>query len=182
MDTEDPGEPGRLTAAAAYLLENEYQCDSCSRPTKVFAVMAAGPLKIEGDVFGSEEDFSCVLRRLDQLPEPIAQVAQAASEGRLRLDFSRTAGESYLMNHCQHCGGKIGDWFIHKPGEAFFPTHPDDIARIAGQRIEGPFVFDDPDTSWSGWTDDWLEAQGVSVPRSPPPPPRKPRMRRAPKQ
>jgi hypothetical protein len=178
--TEPDDEDGsRLTAAAAYLLQGEYKCDSCGRPTKVFTIMVAGPLKIEGDVYGSEEEFSCVLRRLETLPEPVARAARDVSEDRFRLDHSRMAGESYLMNHCQHCEAKVGDWFIHNPGEAFFPTHPDDIARVTGQRFEGPFVFGKPDTSWSGWTNEWLEANGVSVPRSSPPPPRKPRAKRA---
>jgi hypothetical protein len=174
-------EPGRLTAAAAYLLEGEYKCDSCSRPTKVFTVMAAGPLKVEGDVFGSDEGFSCVLRRIDSLPLPLAFAADAASGGRFRPDDSRMAGERYFMNHCNHCGGKVGDWYIHSPGEAFFPTHPNDITRVTGQRFEGPFVFDEPDASWSSWTDDWLEANGIDVPRPPPTVPKKPRAKRTPK-
>ena len=101
---DDADVPARLIAAAAYLLEGEYKCDSCSRPTKVFTVMAAGPLKGEGDVWVGDDDFSCILRRLDQLPGPIAHAAATASAGRFKLDHSKMAGESYLMNHCEHCG------------------------------------------------------------------------------
>lgn len=178
MNDDSDEAAGRLTADAAYLLEGEYRCDSCGRPTKVFSLMAVGPLKIEGNLFGSDEDFSCVLRRLESLPVPLAIVAEAASGGRFRLDFSRTAGERYYMNHCEHCGGKVGDWYVHNPGKVFFPTHRDEIARVTGQRFEGPFVFDEPDTSWSGWTDDWLEANGVDVPRRPPTPPKRLRAKR----
>lgn len=179
VNDDDSKEPGRLTAAAAYLLEGLYQCDACKRPTKVLTVLAAGPLKLEGDIFGSDEDFSCVLRRLDGLPTPLAHAAANASGGRFRLDDSRTAGQRYFMNHCDHCGGKVGDWFIHNAGEAFFPTHPHDLARITGRRFEGPFVFVDPETSWSSWTNDWLQANGADVPRAPPAtPPKKPRAKR----
>jgi len=39
------------------------------------------------------------------------------------LDFSKKAEGSYFMNHCKHCGAKLGDFFMHnEPGGAFFPT------------------------------------------------------------
>jgi hypothetical protein len=178
---DDADEPSRLIAAAAYLLEGEYKCDSCSQPTKVFTVMAAGPLNVEGDVYVGSDDYSCILRRLEQLPGQITHAAATASDGRFRLDCSKMAGESYFMNHCQHCGGKVGDWYVHNPGAAFFPTHPDDIALVTGQRLEGPFVFDGPNVSSSSWTNDWLEANGVAVPRPPETPHRKPRAKPVPK-
>jgi len=28
-------------------------------------------------------------------------------------DYSKTAEQSYFMNHCQHCKAKFGDWFIY---------------------------------------------------------------------
>lgn len=179
--SDEDDAPARLTAAAAYLLEGQYKCDTCSRPTKVLTVMAVGPFQPQGDVWVGEDDFSCILKRLDQLPEPIAHAAAAASGGRFKPDYSRTACESYLMNHCEYCGGKVGDWFIHNPGAVFFPTMDGDLDLIAGQRFEGPFVFDEPTVSSSSWTGDWLEAHGVSVPRPPERPPKKPRAKRTPK-
>ena len=56
------------------------------------------------------------------------------------------------MNHCRDCGAKIGDWFVHKPGEALFPTSAEEIKMIHGFKLAGPHTFDDPDLAVSSWT------------------------------
>jgi len=42
-------------------------------------------------------------------------------------DHSKTAEESYYMNHCQHCGAKFGDWFVYlewQVDHAYDPIDP----------------------------------------------------------
>ncbi|KAB7684440.1 hypothetical protein GBN23_02910 [Plesiomonas shigelloides] len=35
---------------------------------------------------------------------------------------SKTSNSTYYMNHCEHCGAKMGDYFMHhEPGGAFSP-------------------------------------------------------------
>jgi hypothetical protein len=41
------------------------------------------------------------------------------------LDRSSMADTSYFMNHCEHCGAKIGDFYLHmEPDGGFFPGNP----------------------------------------------------------
>jgi hypothetical protein len=60
------------------------------------------------------------------------------------------------MNHCRECGAKIGDWFVHKPGEAFFPMTDDEMRRLRGELLAGPHTYEDPDLAVSSWTSTWL--------------------------
>jgi hypothetical protein len=46
----------------------------------------------------------------------------------------------YLMNHCENCGAKLGDFFMHsEPGGAFFPTSPQEAQRMTLIRINERF-------------------------------------------
>ena len=79
-----------------------------------------------------------------------------ASQGNFRPDFSKTIAETYWMNHCQECDAKIGDWFVHKPGEAFFPTTDEERAKLTGELVAGQCTFRDPDIAVSSWTSAFL--------------------------
>lgn len=48
-----------------------------------------------------------------------------------RPDVSRTLGYGYWMNHCQHCGAKMGDHFLHME-----PTGPFFSMPIGGDIVE----------------------------------------------
>lgn len=65
------------------------------------------------------------------------------------------------MNHCRDCGAKIGDWFVHKPGEAFFPTSVEQFKKLQGFRLSGPHTFDDPDLALPSWTSSWLAMNAI---------------------
>jgi hypothetical protein len=45
------------------------------------------------------------------------------------------------MNHCGEFAAKIGDWFIHEPGDAFFPTIDAEMRTVFGTPVDGPFEF-----------------------------------------
>ena len=32
----------------------------------------------------------------------------------IKMQFSKTMGQSYLANTCEHCGNFVGDFFIHE--------------------------------------------------------------------
>ncbi|WP_053162779.1 hypothetical protein [Pseudomonas brassicacearum] len=54
--------------------------------------------------------------------------------------YSKTTGSCYLMNHCENCGAKLGDFFMHsEPGGAFFPTSPQEAKRMTLIRINERF-------------------------------------------
>ena len=148
--------PSRLVAAATYVLEGEYACHECGSIVPVFGLMPVGPFDRQGDMHLDEEDDSALLRRPLDLPPDIKAALVSRSGGSFHPDDSKTLGERYWMNHCRECGTKIGDWFVHKPGEAFFPTSGEEMKKLSGAKLAGPHTFDDPDLALSSWTSSWL--------------------------
>ena len=72
-----------------------------------------------------------------------------------KLAYSKTAGARYFMNHCQHCGAKLGDFFMHsEPGGAFFPTSPAQANKMTLFRINERF---DANCGLGYASDDFME-------------------------
>lgn len=45
--------------------------------------------------------------------------------------FSKTAKDTYWINHCEHCRANQGDWYLHdEPGGGFFPTNIESAMHI----------------------------------------------------
>jgi hypothetical protein len=147
----------RLVAASAYVLHGEHICHECGCFVPVFGLMVVGPFEYTGDVLIDDDDDSALLRRIVDLAPDLQVELTSRSGGHFRPDDSKTVGERYWMNHCFECGAKIGDWFLHKPGEAFFPTTEDAIRRLRGFKLQGPHTFHDPDLAVTSWTTSWLE-------------------------
>lgn len=56
-----------------------------------------------------------------------------------RMDHSGTTQGRYWMNHCSHCGSKIGDFYLHnEPEGAFFPIDPRQASMIRLKPIIEP--------------------------------------------
>jgi len=146
---------GNFLAPAAYVLESDHACHGCAHAAPVFAVMLVGPYLPSGDGLIDHDDAP-LLTRIAELPEALARVLDTKSAGHFRLDYSGTVGELYYMNHCSKCGTKIGDWFIHEAGDAFFPTTDAEMQKVVGTRVDGPFEFGRDNLSVSSWTTEWL--------------------------
>lgn len=72
---------------------------------------------------------------------------------------SKTDGSRYFMNHCQHCGAKLGDFFIHsEPGGAFFPTSPEQANKMILFRINERF---DANCGVGYATDDFMDCMQI---------------------
>lgn len=56
-----------------------------------------------------------------------------------RYDASKTANSTYRMNHCEHCGARLGDHHLHHPGAVFNPLYAEDIA-VSVYRIPCPLA------------------------------------------
>ncbi len=151
-------DPSFIKAATVYILSGQYLCHECKLEGRVFGLMLSGPFSGSADCLDGieSEDDAPLLRRPLELPKNIEIKFVEMSAGHFRKDFSHTAGEHYWMNHCVHCDTKIGDWFVHKPGEAFFPTCDEELANVLGERIPGPWKFNSPELSVSSWTEEWL--------------------------
>ncbi len=152
-------EANNFEAQNAYILSGRYVCHDCSQEGQVFSVLLAGPFTGSHnclDEINSEQEVP-IVRRAAELPALLGVLLGKRSNGRFRKDYSQTAAQQYWMNHCEHCDTKIGDWFVHKPGEAFFPTSESEIVKVTGECVPGPWQFDSPELSLSSWTSIWLE-------------------------
>lgn len=100
------------------------ECWKCHKSARVAAPIApAGSKAIddEDEPPGSYElHEATVLTDVQRLSAGL----DAHVRGKLatfRPDISRTIGGGYWMNHCQHCGAKMGDHFLHmEPDGPFF--------------------------------------------------------------
>lgn len=153
---DSPHSLSRLVATATYLLEGAHACYECGSIIPVFGLMVVGPFRIEGESLLDREDDSAMLRRPLNLPLDVAKVLTTRSDGYFRPDDSKVLDQRYWMNHCRDCGAKIGDWYVHKPGEAFFPTTEDETRRLRGVLLPGPHTYVEPDLAVSSWTSTWL--------------------------
>ena len=156
MDNVPTSGPTRLIADAVFILEGKYACHECKKVTPVFALLLQGPFQATGDVYLDDADDTALLRNPVDLSETLAKSIENLSDGAFREDVSVTAQQKYWMNHCHACSTKIGDWYVSRPGEAFFPTTDEEMSALTGQRFAGPFTFDDPTLSLSSWTSLWL--------------------------
>ena len=60
---------------------------------------------------------------------------------RYRPAYSKQVGATYYMNHCEHCGAKLGDFYMHsEPGGAFFPRSPADASKRMLRKVDAPFA------------------------------------------
>lgn len=117
----DFGEPTHNVWAPWYwLAENTSACWKCSGNTHVYGfLMPGGSEYVWSDPIGEEElgrpvsiwervPIPSYLHYVDYLPTQA--VANISSLTRTYFeDYSKTTQSRYFMNHCEHCGAKLGD-------------------------------------------------------------------------
>lgn len=138
------------------LLTGDHRCYQCKAVTRVSAIGLAGYQERDreyGDY--SHVDDAVLLTGITALNgQAAAEVARLAPG--MRIAHSKTAGVSYLANHCQHCSAMIGAWFIKKPGEAFFPASLEDAKKLSVMWIDQPIEAEDEGGSSAVWLDQLL--------------------------
>ncbi|MCP3751873.1 DUF5710 domain-containing protein [Pseudomonas sp. SBB6] len=136
-----------------YIAESLSDCWKCSNWGRVFAFLLP-PEHEEFEVVEDEDEafaltchqgyWAChgYYAKVSQLasvsPDVLEQLRLRTQQ--YKPARSKTAGCIYYMNHCEHCGAKLGDFFMHsEPGGAFFPTCPEEAERIQLRRVNGAF-------------------------------------------
>lgn len=142
------------------LAESTEQCWGCKESTKVVAIVLPDltnkiPDHADLGQFICEE-APCALTNVVAVNETV----ESFLSGRCKLffpDYSQTASVTYWMNHCEHCSAKIGDFYLHKPGHAFFPMSVEQAMRIRLTKID---IAIEADAGWSqsSWIDEALES------------------------
>ncbi|ACD21659.1 hypothetical protein [Paraburkholderia phytofirmans] len=167
----------KLLAPRFCLASSDDQCWQCRRPTRVFALCLPADylflgIDVDSDDDEEEDDYSVsgeadfanvpligwhagesgtFVGNLGRTNSGVRRFLEAHCPN-YRPDTSKTLRGHYYMNHCDHCGAKLGDYFLHqRPRGAFFPTSEDEAMRITLQPAnelliaQGEYFFRDPD-------------------------------------
>ncbi|MFG0216346.1 hypothetical protein ACFU8X_25065, partial [Brevibacillus porteri] len=73
------------------------------------------------------QDYSTMPSNITVLTDSVLEVIQGMTN-RYVVNYSKTASQSYYLNHCEHCSSKQGDFYLHsEPGNAFFPMSDEEL-------------------------------------------------------
>lgn len=136
-----------------YVMESVSDCWGCSNLTRVFSFKLPEQHEEFEYYEDEDEDFALTsnlgewkchgyrgtVSNVDSL-SPLVTKQIHHFTNKFKQAYSKTTGSRYLMNHCENCGAKLGDFFMHsEPGGAFFPTSPQEAKRMTLIRINERF-------------------------------------------
>ncbi|MEE4180946.1 DUF5710 domain-containing protein [Pseudomonas viridiflava] len=142
-----------IRAPYYYVIESISSCWGCSNLTRVFSFKLPEQHEEFDYYIDEDEDFALTsnlgewkprghrgtVSDVETLSPSVTKQIQRFT-GKFKLAYSKTVGRRYWMNHCEHCGAKLGDFFMHsEPGGAFFPTAPHEAQRMTLIRINERF-------------------------------------------
>lgn len=103
------------------------ECWKCHEQARVVAPIAPiGSVAIDDEDDEADSAVPLVVNEATILMDVQSMSADLAAIARgtvptFRPDFSNALGVGYWMNHCQHCGAKMGDHYLHmEPDGPFF--------------------------------------------------------------
>lgn len=143
----------RVRAPFYYVIQSTTRCWQCPEWTRVFSFKLPEEHEQFDYVEDEDEGFSLTSNLgewkshgyrgtasdVHSLSPQVTKQIRRFTEN-FKHAYSRTAGSRYLMNHCEHCGAKLGDFFMHnEPGGAFFPTSSGEGQRMTLFRINERF-------------------------------------------
>lgn len=137
-----------------YLVSSTTTCWKCKKETKVYAIGCHKiQLKHPNDaIFEPEDLLNYIVDARDLAENGLYLISYVKDFGtyltsylkktaqNLYRDYSQTLETHYIMNHCEHCSAKLGDYAVfehsHEPnGAAFSPD--DGRKRITAKPIFG---------------------------------------------
>ncbi|WP_122440161.1 DUF5710 domain-containing protein [Pseudomonas viridiflava] len=142
-----------VRASYYYIIQSVSDCWGCSNLTRVFSFKLPD-VHEEFDYYEDEDEDFVLTSNLGEWRRngyrgtvsnvsglsPLVTRQINRFTKKFKLAYSKAAGSRYLMNHCEHCGAKLGDFFMHsEPGGAFFPTAPHEAERMTLIRINERF-------------------------------------------
>jgi Domain of unknown function (DUF5710) len=130
--------------APVWLLTSNENCYRCHKVSPVFAITSQAIKDYDVDDYGdihflthrADENTHVSISNLKSVDGRISQYL-AKFAPNYRMDFSKTQSANVYMNHCHHCGAKLGDFYMHnEPGGAFFPESYEDAHRMKKMMFE----------------------------------------------
>lgn len=151
-----------------YVMKSLSDCWKCNAVSSVFSFKLPEeheefePVEDDEDEFALDRNLGewkshglrSTVSYVNSLPPRVQKQIRRFTEN-FKLAYSKKAGSRYFMNHCQHCGSKFGDFFMHnEPGGAFFPTSPGQASQMILYRVNERF---DANGSLGYASDDFME-------------------------
>ena len=103
-------------------------CWKCQKPQRLVALMAEYIEQTDLDDPEEVSEGPFMFKYIEDLPPSLLHSIRKIQPN-FEKEYSRTIGESYFMNICE-CEAVFGDYFIHKPGYAFWPISEHDAEAI----------------------------------------------------
>jgi hypothetical protein len=123
-----------------YLAEAIAECWKCSDETKVYCILLNNDYQEREDRRGAWTDVKgspVLLYDVEVISKTASQHIAEITGNRYRLDYSQTIEASYFMNHCESCGIRQGDYFLHdQMYGAFLPRSHEEVAAISLRAVE----------------------------------------------
>ena len=152
MPDSNGGLEPNVKAARYTLVESRFPCLKCRLVTPVFALaLPAGyqSLIVDDDTPGDEcgnwepAPMAALLSYVEYLPEAVAHRVRGKTV-HLRLDLHAETGQTFWMNHCEHCGVQIEEEELHEFEGPFGPMPCEGLEAIRLHEVREPFV------GWAG--------------------------------
>lgn len=134
-----------------YISQSSTPCWKCEGITRVYGFILSGFYEVsewieggddddEGTIVWDEWTDTTVLSYVRGLPDAVLQRVKLVSP-HWYMDSSRTVSEPYLMNHCEHCKAKLGDFeTIQEADSALHPIYPESISRMSIMEVDESFL------------------------------------------
>lgn len=139
-----------IRAERYYIGQTSKTCWKCEKQTRVYGFLLDENHELLTDYESPDSDRLILsweyvgepmtVSNIQHLPDSI-QKRIGELTGSYYPDTSQTAGGQYWMNHCDRCGAKQGDFYIHEelgPG-GFFPVEVKDARLVTLYRVDEPF-------------------------------------------
>ncbi|WP_394687186.1 hypothetical protein [uncultured Xanthomonas sp.] len=137
-----------ITATSYALLQGETTCWKCSASISVTSIWVPGFIDNQDEEY-PEEGGPSLLTYVSELDVATMVRVQAAAPW-LKTNYSQTADQNYLANHCQVCDALQGDHFVFGPDGPFFPQGQAGVDQLKIIRGHGPLMAS-ASAAQSGW-------------------------------
>ncbi len=150
-EAADDFEPN-VRSSSYSLVQGRMQCPQCDSVTAVFAcALPAGyeSRYVDDGPVGAEigtwevQTMAAVLSYIESLPDTVANHIRALTQ-HFRLAPDEASGETFWINHCEHCGAQMEEEELHEFDGPFGPMPGGDPESIHLHRFREPFA------AWAG--------------------------------
>lgn len=116
---------GTISLTNPILLNGISTCYKCNKKINVFA-FACKP-------YNDKSQYQLpILSYVTKIESTLENAIDSTRIGKIFFpDYSNTTDSIYYMNHCQYCGAKRGEFYLHEePSGAFFIQNEEKLSKL----------------------------------------------------